>query len=45
MTLVRRVRCEVKDPMAKYEEELYTADARCGIEDIRGPTLGLPKDG
>ena len=45
MTLVRQVRCEVKDPMAKYEEELYTADGRCGIEDIQGPTLGLLKDG
>jgi hypothetical protein len=44
MTLLQ-VRCEVKDLMVKYEEELYTADARCGIEDIRGPTLGLPKDG
>ena len=45
MTLVREVHREMKDPMAKYEEELYTADARCGIEDIRGPILGLLKDG
>jgi hypothetical protein len=45
MTQVQRVRCELKDTMAKYDEEVYTADARCGIEDIRGPTLGFPKDG
>lgn len=45
MTLVRQERREVKDPMAKYEEKLYTADARCGIERIRGPILGLLKDG
>jgi hypothetical protein len=31
--------------MAEYEEELYTADARCGIEDIQGLTSGLLKDG
>lgn len=38
--VVRRVRCgEVKDPMAKYGEELYTAGDGCGIEDIRGPGL------
>ena len=45
MTLVRQVRCEVKDPMGEYEEKLYTEDVRCGIEDIRDPTLGLLKDG
>lgn len=45
MILVRQVHSEMKDPMAEYEEELCTADACCGIEDIRGPILRLLKDG
>ena len=45
MILVRQGHCEMKDPKAKCEVGLYTADARCGIGDIRGPALGLLRDG